>query len=471
MTFASTCLLRNSFHSGISKTTLSRGPILSRSIALAAVAISVAGAHAQNTFAPQPVGSRSGEQAVVVRSAAGGTVRTVEVLTAGNPKGDFAYGAGSSTCLNATLPAGGSCSELVTFAPSAPGKEMGAVVLLDGANQVLGVTLISGTGRGGLGVLVPGNVSVVAGVQGVFNGLFDGGPATDASLNLPASITMDGAGNMYIADSLHNRVRMVCGAAITATIAKTTCTTAGVISTIAGDDTPAYTGDGGPAADATLNTPNGVAVDGAGDLYIADTGNDAIRMISAAAGTITTVAGGDGTLCAGSTNAVGDGCPGAQAKLYQPWGVTLDAAGNLYIADTFNHRIREVNSATGIITTIAGTGFTKSDGSGGFNGDNILATAAKLNFPFAVAFDSSGNMYIPTPRISAYAKCWRLAASSHQPATSSPLPETVLWEATNRVSLIRNRPASPNLPGLKPWLSMPPATSTSPTRRMRASAR
>jgi large repetitive protein len=364
-------------------------------LALAALTISAAGAQAQNTFTAQPVGSPSGEQAVVVNSAGGGTVKMVEVLTAGNPNGDFAAGVGPSTCPNATLSPGGSCTEFVTFTPLAPGLRMGAVVLLDSANHVLGATFISGTGQGGLGVLVPGNVVIVAGTADTFSGVFDGGQAVDANLNLPSSVTFDGAGNMYIADSLHNRVRMVCGAATTATIAGTTCSTAGIISTVAGNDTADYTGDGGAASAATVNTPNGVAIDGAGNLYIADTGNNVIRMVSAATGNISTVAGGAGTLCAASTDSVGDNCPANQAKLDQPWGVTLDASGNLYIADTFNHRIRTVSSATGVITTVAGTGFTQSDGSGAYNGDNILATAAELNFPFAVAFDPHGNMYIP----------------------------------------------------------------------------
>jgi len=360
-----------------------------------ALSISAAGAHAQNTFAAQPIGSVSGSQAVTVSSPTGGTVKTVEVLTAGNPAGDFGAAAAASSCPGATIAGGGSCSEFVIFAPSVPGLRMGAVVLLDSSNRVLGVTFISGTGLGGLGVLAPGNLIVVAGRPDMFSGVLDGEQAVDAELNLPASVTFDGAGNMYIADSLHNRVRMVCGAATTAAIAGTTCITAGVISTVAGNDNPNYTGDGGPAADATLNMPTGVAVDGAGNLYIADTGNNVIRTISAATGKISTIAGGAGAICAGSTDTVGDGCPATQAKLNQPWGVTLDGAGNLYIADTVSHRVRAVSSATGIISTIAGTGYTQPDGSGGYNGDNILATAAELNFPYAVAFDPQGNMYIP----------------------------------------------------------------------------
>jgi len=364
-------------------------------VALAALTVSPAAGHAQSKFAPLAIQSKSGAQAVTVKATAGGTVTSVEVLTAGSPKGDFAEASGTSTCAGATLSAGGLCTELVTFTPAVPGLRTGAVVLLDSSNQVVGETLMSGTGLGGLGVLVPGNMVAVAGLPGLFTGVYDGNPAVAAALNLPSGITMDGAGNMYIADSAHNRVRMVCGAATTATIANTTCTTAGIISTVAGDDDPAYTGDGGRAADATLNSPNAVTVDGAGNLYIADTGNNVIRMVSAATGTISTVAGGAATACAGSTDSVGDGCLATQATLYQPWGVTVDAAGNLYIADTFNHRIRAVSSATGAITTVAGTGDAQADGSGGYNGDQIPANTAELNFPYGVAFDPQGNMYIP----------------------------------------------------------------------------
>ena len=221
-------------------------------------------------------------------------------------------------------------------------------------------------------------------------------PATQAELYLPSGIALDGAGNLYIADSLHNRIRMVCASATSATIQGTSCAGAGIITTIAGSGNPSYTGDGGPAASATLSGPGDVAFDGAGNLYIADSGNNAIRMITAATGVITTIAGNaGGTPCGSASDAVGDGCPATQATLNLPEGVTLDASANVYIADTNNHRIREVSAATGVISTIAGSGFTNPNGTGGYNGDGIAATSAKLNFPYAVAFDAAGNMYIP----------------------------------------------------------------------------
>lgn len=361
--------------------------------AVAALALGTISVQAQNTFGAVAVGSTSGAQDVIVSSATSGTVKSVAVLTFGAANGDFAAGAGTSTC--ATFSGTGTCTQSVTFSPSAPGLRMGAVVLLSTSNTVLGTTYLSGTGVGGLGVLALGNVTIVAGVEGAYTAVGDGLPATQANLNLPSSVTLDGAGNMYIADSLDDRVRMVCGAATTATIAGTTCATAGVIYAIAGNGKADYTGDGGAAVSATLSAPHGVALDGAGNLYIADTGNNVIRMISAATGEITTVAGLSSTSTICNMDVVGDGCPATQASLKQPWGVTLDASGNLYIADTYEHRIREVSAATGIIATIAGTGTTQSNGSGGYNGDGIAANAAELNYPYAVAFDSQGNMYIP----------------------------------------------------------------------------
>ena len=269
---------------------------------------------------------------------------------------------------------------------------MGAVVLLNAGGNVVGTGYISGTGTGGLGVLAPGNIAPVAGQVGLYTTVFDGGPATEAELHLPASVTLDAAGNMYIADSLHNRIRMVCGPSATPTIHGTSCSSgAGIISTIAGNGNPAYSGDGDAAANATLNLPSGVALDGAGNLYIADTGNNVIRVISAASGNIATIAGN------GTAGYGGDGlaATSAQTELNQPAGVTLDGNGNIYIADTNNHRIREVTAATGIIATIAGDGFMTSNGSGGYNKDGVPATTAELNFPYAVAFDAQGNMYIP----------------------------------------------------------------------------
>ena len=364
----------------------------------------MATAMAQAQFGAQPVGAITGNQGITVTASVAGTVTSVEVLTLGAAGGDFAAGTGSSTCNGATLTAGATCTESVTFAPAAPGLRLGAVVLvgtLSGGSgtAVLGTAYLAGTGTGGLGVLISGNLLPVAGQFGLYTAVGDGQPATQAELYLPSGVAVDGAGNMYIADSGHNRIRMVCGAKATPTIQGTSCAGAGIISTIAGNGNPSYSGDGHAAVNATLSNPGDVTLDGAGNLYIADSGNSVIRVISAATGIITTIAGNtSGTICSGKTDSVGDGCTATQATFNQPDGVTLDSTGNLYIADTSNHRIREVKLATGIITTIAGNGFTNPDGTGAFSGDGGAATSAELNFPYAVAFDAAGNMYIPDSR-------------------------------------------------------------------------
>jgi len=345
-------------------------------------------------FGAVAVGSTSSSQSIQVTATVAGTVSNVEVLSLGAASGDFAAGSGASTCSSAPLSVGSKCTQSVTFTPATPGLRRGAVVLtgmVGGVKTVLGTAYLSGTGTGGLGVLVSGNLIPVAGQLGQYLGApGDGGKATIAQLNLPGGVVLDGAGNMYIADTAHNRIRMVCGATATPTIQGTACAGAGIIYTIAGDSNPIYTGDNGPAVGATVNVPGSVALDGAGNLYIADTGNSVIRMINAVTGVITTIAGNaTSAVCGAGTDSVGDGCPPTEAALNLPQGVTLDASGNLYIADTGNNRIREVNLATGVITTIAG------NGAGGYNSDGIAAGTAELNSPYTVAFDAAGNMYIP----------------------------------------------------------------------------
>jgi RHS repeat-associated protein len=196
----------------------------------------------------------------------------------------------------------------------------------------------------------------------------DGGLATEAKLRCPRGVAVDGSGNIYIADMNNNRIRKV--------------DTNGIITTVAGDGTDGYSGDGGPAAQAELNWPDDVAVDGSGNLYIADTHNQCIRKVDTS-GIITTVAG-DGTWWGGYS---GDGGPATEAELCGPYGVAVDTSGNLYIAATCNWCIRKVDT-NGIITTVAG------DGTDGYSGDGGPATEAELSYPYGVAVDTSGNLYI-----------------------------------------------------------------------------
>ncbi len=203
---------------------------------------------------------------------------------------------------------------------------------------------------------------------GSFSG--DGGSATSAGLWSPTSVAVDAAGNLYIADTTNQRIRKVSN---------------GVITTVAGGGAGTFSGDGGPATSASLYFPTGVAVDGAGNLYIADSYNNRIRKVSSA-GIITTVVGnGTGALYTGTF--FGDGSPATSAGLNNPQGVAVDSSGIPYIADTQNNRVRRI-SPNGVISTVAG------NGSPGFSGDGASATGAQLNTPTGVATDNAGNLYI-----------------------------------------------------------------------------
>ena len=197
----------------------------------------------------------------------------------------------------------------------------------------------------------------------------DGGPATSAWLTGPDGLAFDSAGNLYVYETQAGRIRKV--------------TPAGIITTYAGTGTPGATGDGGPATSAQLSPTsggnNGIAMDAAGNLFIADGNNQRIRRVSAN-GIITTVAGN------GSPGFGGDGGPATSAMLQYPHGIALDSAGNLYIADASNYRIRKVDT-NGIITTVAGNGNVV------FGGDGGVATKASFEQPNGVAVDSLGNLY------------------------------------------------------------------------------
>jgi sugar lactone lactonase YvrE len=208
-------------------------------------------------------------------------------------------------------------------------------------------------------------ITTIAGTDSAgYNG--DGINATLSELDRPFSLAVNNSGNVYIADRYNNRVRMI--------------NASGIIATIAGTGVGSYSGDGGPATGAGVNAVTGVAADAGGVIYIADKGNEKVRKISAA-GLISTLAGN------GMAGYSGDGGSAAAAELNNPNGVAVDNAGNVYIADQGNSRIRKVTPA-GIISTIAGTG------ANGYNGDNMAATAAQLYNPYAVAVDRAGNIYI-----------------------------------------------------------------------------
>ena len=204
----------------------------------------------------------------------------------------------------------------------------------------------------------------------------DFGPAGRAEFDSPQGVAVNAKGDVFIADTYNNVVREV--------------TPWGFISTYAGDGNPGYRGDGGPAVRSELSSPTGLAVDALGNLYIADSGNNVIRRVSTN-GVITTVAGDVAAdqSSGGLGGFSGDGGPATQARLNSPQGIAVDQAGDLFIADTFNNAIREVTPA-GIISTVVDSTGTK--GSGGNGGP---AAAAELNTPFGVSVDAStGDLYI-----------------------------------------------------------------------------
>ena len=253
-----------------------------------------------------------------------------------------------------------------------------------------------------------GTITTVAGT-GTLGSSGDGGPATEADLGGPAGVALDGSGSLYIAETATASVRKVDGSGTITTVAAANflvhpfemssdgsgniyiadppsnrvfkLDTSNTLTTVAGTGGDCgFLGDGGPATAAKSCGPSAVAVDGSGNLYIADTGNNRVRKVDGS-GTITTVAG------TGTFGSSGDGGPATEAELADPHGVAVDGSGNVYIADTVNNRVRMVDGS-GTITTVAGTG------TAGFSGDGGVATAAELLQPGALAFDDSGNLYI-----------------------------------------------------------------------------
>jgi NHL repeat len=203
-----------------------------------------------------------------------------------------------------------------------------------------------------------------------------GGPAVRAELDNPQGVAVNAKGDVFIADTYNNIVREV--------------SPRGLISTVAGNGNPGYRGDNGPAWRAELSFPTGLAVDSLGNLYIADSGNNVVRRVSAT-GVITTVAGNVAAdqASGGLGGFSGDGGPATAARLNAPQGVALDQAGDLFVADTFNNAIREVTPAGTIATVVNTAGAKGSTGNGG------PATAARLNTPFAVSVDNStGDLYV-----------------------------------------------------------------------------
>ena len=227
-----------------------------------------------------------------------------------------------------------------------------------------GNVFIADNGNNRIRKVSNGVITTVAGGGSASPG--DGGAATSATLQSPTGVAVDTQGNLYIADSGENRVRKV--------------STTGVISTIAGNGTAGYAGDNGSALSARLSQPRYVAVDTQGNVIISDTGNNRVRKVSAS-GTITTIAGN------GTAGYSGDNGPGANAALNAPEGVAADSAGNVFVVDSNNERVREI-SLSGIITTVAGNGGNGNTGDGG------PAISAQLNGSYGLALDGAGDLFL-----------------------------------------------------------------------------
>jgi trimeric autotransporter adhesin len=213
-------------------------------------------------------------------------------------------------------------------------------------------------------VSTSGIITTIAGT-GIYGYSGNNGPATAAELYDPQGIVLDSYGNLYVCDEMNNCIRKI--------------TSSGIITTTVGTGLPGYSGNGGPATDAEINRPYGIALDAFGNIYISEWTNNCIRKINTF-GTISIIAGTTGR------GYNGDGIMGTNAELNNPIGIAVDNNGSVYVADGYNDRVRKINSE-GIISTIAGNGST------GFNGDGGQATLATIGAT-GVTLDNSGNIYI-----------------------------------------------------------------------------
>lgn len=370
------------------------------------------------------VGNASATQTIAIHVASTGILGSTQVLTGGASNLDYSAVQGGTCTTGVPYAAGSTCTVSVSLTPHYPGIRDGAVVLSDVLGNVMGAQFLRGIGVGPLSVFAAGEITTAAGNGHLTAGNTTSTLAIDAVVREPLGEAVDGAGNLYFSDSGNNRIGKVDSSGNLTYIAGTgpsgfspngtVATSAllsepagilvdgggniyfteignntvreivqatGLIQTIAGTGTQGYSGDGGAATSARLNMPQGIALDAGHNLFIADTFNNVIRKVSAADGTISTFAGD------GNPGFAGDGQTVAHAEFDQPYGIAYASDGSLYIADFLNNRIRRI-SPVGILSTVAGTGEAN------YSGDEYEATGATMNHPSSVVVDAGGNLFI-----------------------------------------------------------------------------
>jgi sugar lactone lactonase YvrE len=319
-----------------------------------------------------------------------------------------------------------------------------------GVSALNGTVWVSDTAANVVAAVQGGTTTAVAGSLTAFGPHGDGGPATSASLYQPGGTAEDAKGDVFIADSGDSTVREVTASGVIRTVAGTgrlrsldrpqdvavnargdvliadtaankvvEVTPAGLVLPVAGLGAAGYGGDHGPAILARLDEPAGIAVDAAGNLFIADSGNNVIRRVDARTGIITTVAGNVAADAAsdGLGGFAGDGGPATAARLNDPQGVAVDGAGDLFIADTFNNAVREVTPAGTITTVVNAAGASGAPPPAGAETSGGAPAASKLNTPYAVAIDpATGVLYIADTHNNKVAAVTGLAQAA--PATS-----------------------------------------------------
>jgi hypothetical protein len=347
-----------------------------------------AGGSAPHSLGTYPVGTAAPIVPVRVSFPSAMTLNSYSVLTQGFTGGGIADAGTGDTCtVGNSYSAGATCIVNIAFTPQVVGLTTGEIVVNGSVSS--GSNYFFGFGTAPVLDFLPGKINTISGdgtacTSGICG---DGGSIASASFATPTELVFDTKGNGYVPDGLDQTIRKVSGGNISTVVGTT------------GSMCPSGTstcGDGGQGTSATVHGVSQVALDGAGNLYFTDTNDNRVRVYNTQTGVVSAFAG-TGTPCSNPTaasNPCGDNGPASSAQLTIPEGLAVDSYGNVYIGDSGDHRVREVNVATGIITTIAGTGVACTSSS---CGDGGLATAGQINLPVALSFDPNGNLYIADP--------------------------------------------------------------------------